>query len=284
MKIGYVQLAPVLGDVQATMKKLDRLMPPGEEADLVVLPELCNSGYNFASAQQAWALSEEIGQSVFVEYLEAQCQRHGFFVVSGFNERDEGRLYNSAILVGPQGYVGKYRKLHLFVNEKDYFERGDAGLPVFDIGLAKVGMLVCFDWRFPEVWRILALQGADVICHPSNLVTRGLAHRSVPVHALMNRVYAVTANRVGAEGDLSFTGLSTIADPGGDVLAQASASGEEMGSVEIAVERARDKHVTARNDVFADRRPELYTLLSAGVSKPTNSSQASAPTPISRSA
>jgi predicted amidohydrolase len=262
VKIGFVQLAPVLGDVHATMKKLGRLIPPVGEADLVVLPELCNSGYNFASAEQAWALSEEIGRSVFVEYLETLCQRHSFFVVSGFNERAGGRLHNSAILVGPDGYVGKYRKLHLFVNEKDYFEPGDAGLPVFDIGPARVGMLVCFDWRFPEVWRILALQGADVICHPSNLVTAG-APRTVPVHALLNRTYVVMANRIGVEGDLTFTGLSTIADPGGNVLVQASSSDEEIGLVDVAVELARDKRVTSRNDAFADRRPELYGLLSA---------------------
>ena len=127
-------------------------------------------------------------------------------MVSGLNERDGDRLYNSAVLVGPEGYVGRYRKLHLFMNEKDYFQPGDAGLPVFDIGACKVGMLVCFDWQFPEAWRVLALKGADVICHPANLVLPGLAQRAVPIHALTNRVYVVTGNRTGTEGGLDLHG------------------------------------------------------------------------------
>jgi predicted amidohydrolase len=262
MKIGFVQFAPVLGDARATMRKLDRLSTLCRGADLVVLPELCNSGYNFESAEQAWETSEEVENSAFVEYLVALCQRYGLHIVSGFNERDGGHLFNSAILVGPQGLVGRYRKLHLFMNEKDYFQPGDAGLPVFDIGPCKVGMLVCFDWVFPEVWRILALRGADVICHPSNLVLPGLAQRVVPIHALTNRVYVVTCNRIGTEGELTFTGLSTIAAPKGEVLVQSPAAEEQVGLVEVGIDEARDKHITARNDLFADRRPAEYALLS----------------------
>jgi predicted amidohydrolase len=261
MKISFMQFAPVLGDVQATVARIERLSPRCAGADLLVLPELCNSGYNFASAGQALETSEEIQDSAFLRFLETLCRQHGCHVVSGFNERDGERLYNSAVLVGPRGYVGRYRKLHLFMNEGDFFEPGDAGLPVFDIGPCRVGMLVCFDWIFPEAWRSLALQGADVICHPSNLVLPGLAQRAVPTHALTNRVYVVTANRVGAERDLTFTGLSTIADPGGQVLVQASATEEEVSLVEVDVSLARDKNITSRNNLWADRRPEAYSVL-----------------------
>jgi predicted amidohydrolase len=243
------------------MRKVERLMPLCAGADLVVLPELCNSGYNFASPQQAWATSEPLDESIFLQFLEAQCQRYNLHIVSGFNERDGDRLYNSAVLVGPLGYVGRYRKLHLFMNEKDFFEPGDVGLPVFDLGHCRVGMLVCFDWLFPEVWRILALKGADIICHPSNLVLPGLAQRAVPIHALANRVYVVTANRVGSEGNLLFTGLSTIASPGGGVLVQASPSEEEAGLAQIDISLARDKNITPRNNVVTDRRPEEYSFL-----------------------
>ncbi len=263
MKIGFIQFAPVLGDVQATMKKLDELLPLSNGVDLLVLPELCNSGYNFRSAEQAWATSEEIGDGDFVRYLESVCRARNCHVVSGLNERDGEHLYNSAVLVGPQGYVGRYRKLHLFMNEKDYFRPGDEGLPVFDIGSCKVGMLVCFDWIFPEPWRVLALKGANVVCHPSNLVLPGLAQRGVPIRALSNRVYVVTANRIGTEGDLTFTGLSTIADPGGEVLVQASATDEAVSVAQMEVELARDKKITARNDLFADRRAEFYAALAA---------------------
>jgi predicted amidohydrolase len=259
--IGFVQFAPILGDVQATIGKIDKLSAHCTGADLVVLPELCNSGYNFESEEQAWATSEEIGRGVFVKYLESLCLRLGCHIVSGLNERQGSRLYNSAVLVGPQGYVGTYRKLHLFMKEKDYFEPGDAGLPVFDIGPCRIGMLVCFDWIFPEAWRVLALKGADIICHPANLVLPGLAQRAVPIHALTNRFYVVTANRIGREGELTFTGMSTIADPEGQVLAQASRIDKKVSRIEIDISLARSKNITSRNNILADRRPEHYALL-----------------------
>ncbi len=261
MKVGFMQFAPGLGDVQTTMGDIERLIVHAEGVDLLVLPELCNSGYNFESAEQARATSEEIGKSAYLQYLESLAQRFSCHVVSGFNEREENRLYNSSVLVGPQGYVGRYRKLHLFMNEKDFFHAGNEGLPVFDIGLCRVGMLICFDWIFPEVWRILALKGADVICHPSNLVLPGLAQRAIPVHALINRVYVVTANRIGQERDLSFTGMSTVVNPKGEVISQASTSDEQVSVVEADIELAREKGITPRNHVFADRRPEEYVLL-----------------------
>ncbi|HNS50104.1 MAG TPA: nitrilase-related carbon-nitrogen hydrolase [Anaerolineae bacterium] len=260
MRIGYVQLAPALGDLPATLTTIDRLLA-GVEADLLVLPELCNSGYNFRSKREAWETSESIADSVFLRHLEAVCRERRMHVVTGFNERDGIDLYNSAVLIGPQGVIGRYRKLHLFLNEKDHFRPGDAGLPVFDIGLCRVGILVCFDWLFPEAWRVLALKGADVVCHPSNLVLPGLAQRGVPIHALVNRIYVVTGNRVGTEGDLTFTGRSLVADPLGDVLVEASAEGEEVGATEVDVALARNKKVTPRNDVLADRRPEEYAGL-----------------------
>ena len=261
MKIGFIQFAPALGDVAATLRDLDRLVEQAAGADLLVLPELCNSGYNFVSAEQARATSQPVDDSVFLRHLAGLCRRHNFHVVTGFNERDGDRLYNSAVLVSPAGYVGRYRKLHLFLNEKDFFEPGDEGLPVFDIGPCRVGMLVCFDWIYPEVWRVLALKGADVICHPANLVLPGLAQRAVPIHALTNRVYVVTANRIGSEGELTFTGLSTLADPRGEVLAQAPPDEEAVCVVEIDVALARDKQITVRNHLFADRRPEAYAEL-----------------------
>jgi predicted amidohydrolase len=261
LDIGFVQFAPVLGNLQATIERIEELSTQCAGADLLVLPELCNSGYNFASKEQAWATSEEIAGSDFIRYLESLCARLGCHIVSGMNERCGSHLYNTAVLVGPQGYVGKYRKLHLFFNEKDFFEPGDVGLPVFDIGASRIGMLVCFDWIFPEAWRVLTLKGADIICHPSNLVLPGLAQQAVPVHALINRIYVVTANRVGSEGDLTFTGMSTIADPRGQVLAQGSRTHPEVSRVEMDISLARTKDITARNNLFDDRRPQEYQLL-----------------------
>jgi predicted amidohydrolase len=261
VKVGFIQFAPVLGNAQANIRRIGELISRAKAADLVVLPELANSGYNFESREQAWAMSEEIPTGVFVNFLTSLCRENNLLIVSGLNERDNDRLYNTAVLVGPQGYIGKYRKLHLFMNEKDYFTPGDVGLPVFDIGSCKIGILVCFDWIFPEVWRILGMKGTDIICHPSNLVIPGLCQKAIPVHAVTNRVYVILANRIGSERDLTFTGLSTIADPKANVLVQASATEEDVKVVDIDISLARDKMVTPRNHVFADRRPLEYTNL-----------------------
>lgn len=268
MRVGFIQFKPSLGNLSGTVQSLDRLIDSASSADLVVLPELCNSGYNFPDFTMAFESSESIGKSTFVEFLISKASRQDLYIVSGFNERDGNVLYNSAILVGPKGYIGKYRKLHLFMHEKDFFEPGNVGLPVFDLGVCRIGMLVCFDWVFPEVWRILALQGADIICHPSNLVLPGLAQRAVPIHALINRTCVITANRIGQERNLTFTGMSTVVDPRGEILLQASQNEEEVGIVQVDVELARDKNITARNHLFDDRRPEQYAMLT----KPKNGS------------
>ena len=205
--------------------------------------------------------SEEIDQSRFIAYLTDKCREADLYIVSGFNERSHDHLYNAAVLVGPEGYMGKYRKCHLFMNERDYFQPGNQGLPVFDTEKSRIGMLICFDWIFPEVWRILALKGADIICHPSNLVLPGLAQKAIPAHAVTNRVFIVTANRVGTERELQFTGRSTIADPAGDIMIQGSETGEEISIQEIDLNLAREKRITPRNHLFLDRRPELYRQL-----------------------
>jgi len=261
MRIGFVQFAPSLADPLGNWDAIDVLIGRAKGAELLVLPELCHTGYRFESSEQAWELSETIDDSIYLNRLEKVCAERHFHVVTGFNERAGERLYNTAVLIGPSGVVGRYRKMHLFLDEKDIFEPGDVGLPVFDIGIGKVGMLICFDWIFPEVWRILALKGADIICHPSNLIIPGLCQKAVPVHAVCNRIFVITANRIGTERGLTFTGLSTVADPKGDVLLQASPDREEVGLVDIDISLAREKNTTPRNNVFEDRRPDEYFRL-----------------------
>ncbi|MFQ6009343.1 MAG: nitrilase-related carbon-nitrogen hydrolase [Candidatus Zixiibacteriota bacterium] len=261
MKVGFIQFAPVLGNVAANINKIGELIIRAKEADLIVLPELCNSGYNFESHDQARATSEELQDSAFVRFLSSSCRENNLHIVTGINERDNDRLYNTAVLIGHEGCLGKYRKLHLFMNEKDYFSPGDVGLPVFDIGTCKLGILICFDWIFPEVWRILAMKGADIICHPSNLVIPGLCQKAIPVHAVTNRIFVILANRIGTERDLTFTGMSLIADPKSNVLAQASATEDEVKVIDIDISLARDKMITPRNHVFNDRKPHEYTNL-----------------------
>lgn len=261
LKVGCLQFSPQLGDLSANINAISALIPSANQADLLVLPELCNSGYNFVGIDQAMATSEPVFESRFINFLIETCSTRQMYIVSGFNERDGADLYNSAVLVGPEGYLGKYQKLHLFNTEKLFFKSGAAEPSIFDLGKIKIGIQICFDWMYPETWRILSLKGADLICHPSNLVLPGLAQKAVPVHAMINRVFTITANRTGTESNLTFTGLSTIANPKGEILAQGSPSEDEVLLVEINPGDARDKWVTKRNNIFEDRLPEHYSCL-----------------------
>ncbi len=257
MKIAVIQFEPIIGDLDETLKRIDSLYETAKDADLVVLPELANSGYNFKDKTEAIANSETINNSRFVSYLKDKTKKYNQYIVSGFNELDGEKLYNSSLFIGNGEIIGKYRKLHLFLNEKNIFEPGDLGLPIFKLGDYKLGMLICFDWMFPEAWRSLAVKGADIICHPSNLVLP-YAQQAVPVHSLINRVFTVTANRVGVEGNLIFTGQSIISNPKGIVINRASTNKEEVIISEVDLSQANDKMITERNHAFDDIRNDCY--------------------------
>jgi len=263
VKLAAIQFCPAFCDRGESIRRLDPLLDSCRGADLIVLPELSNSGYNFKSRDEAMQCAEPVDSGPFLDHLTKKCGELNCEIVAGFNERVGDRLYNSAALLSAKGLAGWYRKMHLFVDEPDYFEQGDLGLPVFDRDYGTIGILICFDWCFCETWRILALRGADLICHPSNLVIPGKAQKAIPVHAMTNRVFIATANRIGAERELTFTGLSLIADPEGATLAEASETEAEAVMVEIDPSRARNKTLTPRNDAIEDRRPDQYGELCA---------------------
>lgn len=264
MKVGYIQMEPKLLDLNANLSKAERFIKDAarEGADLIVLPELFDTGYNFESREEVEGIAQQIPDGETTLFLMELAREHDIFIVAGTAEKDEkGKLYNSAVIVGPigWGYIGKYRKVHLFYREKLFFEPGNLGFHVFNMGMAKVGIMICFDWFFPEAMRTLALKGADIIAHPSNLVMP-YAPRAMPIRALENRVFSITANRVGEERGLRFIGKSTIASPGAEVLKLGSEEGEEVGIVEINVEEARNKRINELNDIFKDRRPGFYSI------------------------
>jgi len=259
MKIGFVQFHPAFGEVRRNLATIERLVS-GARADLLVLPELCTTGYCFASKAEARGLAEPSGGPT-VTFLKKLSKKCGVTLVAGLAESHRGKVHNSAFLIKPDGNVGTYRKTHLFLNEKKWFSPGDTGFRVFPVGRVRVGLMICFDWIFPEAARTLALRGAQVICHPANLV---MPHcpASMPVRALENRVFTVTANRTGRErrggADLRFIGQSVICGPDRRVLARAGAEEECVRAAEIDPGRALDKRITPLNDLFRDRRPELY--------------------------
>lgn len=259
IKVALIQFAPFFLEKEKTLLKLEKMFSEIKDADLIVLPELANTGYNFSSRKEAYASAENIDRSDFIEFLSAKAKIKNLFIVSGFNELDGSEIYNSSVLVGPEGKIGVYRKLHLFKKEKDFFTPGNLGLPVFDIGFGKIGMLICFDWMFPEAWRILARKGAGIICHPSNLVLP-YAQQAVPVHCLINRIFAITCNRVGMEGGLQFTGRSMVADTNGSTIMKAPAKKEGVYSVSIDNTLSNDKMITENNHVFDDIRCRSYEI------------------------
>jgi len=190
--------------------------------------------------------------------------RRRLHVVAGIAERAGGKCYNSAVVVGPSGFLGCYRKTHLFYEETQFFTPGDTGFLVWDIGLARIGVMVCFDWYYPEAARTLALHGADIICHPSNLVLPNCPD-SMPVRCLENRVFAITCNRIGSEerGEkerLTYIGQSEIVSPRGVILHRASRDQEDLTVIELDVQEARNKRLNRYNDLLGDRRSSLYKL------------------------
>jgi predicted amidohydrolase len=261
MKVAVVQLGPEFGNVSGNLTRVVSMIE-STEADLYVFPELVLSGYLFESTEEALSLSQRPDAREFDAVAEAGRSRNAA-VILGFAERAGEKVFNSSLLAAPDGKRSVYRKIQLFWGEKRIFEPGDRPPAVVEAAGARLGMMICFDWVFPEIARSLALAGAEILCHPSNLVLP-YCQVAMITRCIENRVFAVTSNRIGTEArsgeSLTFTGNSEIVAPNGEVLARASADGEEILVAEIDPALAREKKITPTNDVLADRRPDLYTL------------------------
>ena len=262
MRIAFIQMNCRFGQVEQNLAKAISLISE-QESDLFVLPELFNTGYLFQDATEARSFSESIPDGPTCQSLEKLAQLKKCFIVAGLVEKNRGRVYNSSVLIGPTGCVGLYRKVHLFNEEKEWFTQGNRPLMAFDIGWAKIGMMICFDWFFPEAMRTLMLRGAEIICHPANLVLP-FCQNAMVTRCLENGVFAITANRIGSdnrpEKELAFTGKSQITGPKGDVLAQAGQATEEIRIVEIDPQIVKTKNITAQNNLLQDRCPQFYKM------------------------
>jgi predicted amidohydrolase len=260
LTVGYFQFAPVFGDIELNIKQVLAVLKH-TNAEVVVLPELPFTGYNFKDRNELSELAEEPEKSHVVEELIDLCKKKRFHIVTGFAEKAGDKIYNSALLLSHRGIKQVYRKLHLFGEEKKYFDAGDKAPEICKAGKINIGMMVCYDWIFPEVARCLSLQGADLICHPSNLVLN-LCQQTMIGRAIENGVYVITANRHGKEkrahGEISFTGQSQIVNPRGEVLRKAPEKTNELYVCQISEIQSRNKNVTPSNNVFEDRRPEFY--------------------------
>ncbi len=265
MRIAVVQTSPVFGETAGNLRDAISLME-SSRADLYVLPELFATGYNFIDGRELALLAESPEGPTFLQ-ISNFASRRSCFVAYGFAERSSV-IFNSSALVGPAGLVGVYRKVHLYYREKVLFAPGDRGFPVYDLPFGRIGMMVCFDWMFPESARTLALKGAQVIAHPSNLVLPHCPDAMV-TRCLENRVFAATANRVGRENrggiDLRYIGKSEIVSPRGEILIRMG--GEETGIqvAEVDTALAKEKSINEFNDLFKDRTPDSYSTLSPGL-------------------
>lgn len=260
--VAALQVAPDLGDVDVNINRIAELASTAD-CDLLVIPELASTGYFFLDRDELMDLAEEPDTGPFCLWVRGHAAAHGRIVVAGFAERAGEKLYNSALIALPDGSYRVYRKTHLFYKERSIFEPGDTGFFIVEWSGVRLGTMICYDWRFPESARTLALRGADIIAHPSNLVAaKRLWGPTMQTRSVENKIITVTANRYGDEvrGDerLSFSGESQIVDMNGSVLALASANGDTVITADVHPEKTRDKSFNPIDHLFNDRRPDMY--------------------------
>jgi predicted amidohydrolase len=279
VRIAAVQINPGLMNPRKNLEKIIGNIREAaqKQASLIVFPECSLSGYLFQSREEALPFAETIpGPSS--ERLTTLCKELGVYIVVGLLERDEDKLFNAAVLIGPDGIIGKYRKNHLpFLGVDRFVDRGDRPFEVYQTPIGNIGMEICYDIMFPESSRIMMLLGADILALPTNFPrdrAGDVIKHVIPSRAIENSVYVVATDRVGTERGYSFAGRSKIVSPSGRAMNQASTAKEEIIYAEVDLELARRKHlVTIPGEYEAhrtkDRRPELY----AKITEPINESK-----------
>lgn len=258
------------GNVEKSLKFIDQAVENG--ANLVVLPELCNTGYTFQDRHEAFDHGESVPNGPTTKSWIKKASEEGIYIAAGIAELDGGgeKLYDTAVLIGPDGFIGKYRKTHLWNKEKLYFTPGDGGYPVFDTKIGRIGLLVCWDIWFPEVPRILSQQGADIVCSCNNWVFtppplfdetgKCMATYLTMTASHTNNMFIAAADRVGVEKDAKFLGCSLISGPNGwPVVGPADAESEKVLQADINLSETRSAPIWNNlNDLVRDRRTDLY--------------------------
>lgn len=261
MRVGYVQNSPVFGEKEANFKEVEDLLK-NVEADLIVLPELFATGYTFISKEETKSFAENIS-GITINFLKEQSQKLNAIIVAGYAELDGENVYNSSIMIKDQEILGIYRKIHLYFKENIWFSPGNNPFKVFEVDGVKIGMMICFDWIFPEAMRSLSLLGADIIAHSANLVLP-YCQKAMVTRCLENKVFAITANRIGTEkrgvDKFVFTGASQITSFNGDILSSAPNKESAVDVIDIDVTQTRNKSLNNYNNLYRDRRTEFYYL------------------------
>jgi predicted amidohydrolase len=271
--VACCQLAPKIGDLAYNRTLTERAIRQAalQGAQVVVLPELVQSGYLFADRFEALSLAETTDGPI-VQLWQALARELNLVIVGGFCERLPGdELANSAAMIDANGLRAVYRKAHLWDAEKDIFTAGNAPPPVVETVHGRFGMLICYDLEFPEWVRLPALAGADLLCAPVNWpdgprpqTERPAEVLRVQANASVNRMFIAACDRCGHERGVGWVQGSVIVDADGYPLAgPAEQGGEQMLLATLNLAEARNKRISARNDLHLDRRPQLYGLHSA---------------------
>jgi len=270
--VACVQMDCKIGDPQANRRKIVERVREARErgAHLIIFPECALVGYCFDSLEEAAEFAEPLDGSL-AEGLTSVCEETGAHAVAGFIEKEDGKYYNSAMLVGPQGLIGSYRKIHLpFLGVDRFLTPGNRPFHVFDLPFGKIGINICYDASFPEASRVLKLLGAELIVLPTNWPPGAWRTPEFVVNtrAQENHTYFAAANRVGQERGWQFIGRSKMVDCLGDTIAEASVEREEVLIAEFDLKLANDNRIVNvagayEIDRLADRRPELYKPIAA---------------------
>ena len=255
-----------LGDVQYNIEISTQLVNEAvrQGAELVVLPECMNTGYLFDSADHCRALAETVPDGAFVSAMSSLARKHDIFIASGITEWDaaRGRLFNSGIMLDRKGEVAvHYHKQFLATHDQNWFSFGERGCPVVDTDLGRIGLMICFDGRIPEIARSLALQGAEIIVDMANFFAMDQADMWGPARSYENGVWLVAATKAGYERSIYYPGGSMIVDPNGRVVAKMPYDRHGVIVADVEPELAHDKTIYAANNKFADRRPTTYGIL-----------------------
>lgn len=259
-----VQFEPRMFAKQDNIAQLTSLVEQAAKAGakLITTPEMATTGYCWFDREEIAPMVETVPGPSTDKFAEI-AQRYQCYIVLGLPEvePDTQLYYNSAVLIGPEGVVGCHRKSHPYISEPKWAAAGDNGHPVFDTPIGRIGMLVCMDIHFPETARLLALGGADIICHVSNWLAERTPAPYWISRAMENGCYLIESNRWGLERGVQFSGGSCIIEPDGKIAASLdSGDGVVYGQIDLA--RTRKKTVLGRS-LTALHKPALYqTLLS----------------------
>lgn len=261
-----IQMQPILLDINANIKKIDGLMEKAAEkkVELAVFPECCLTGYDM-SLEKAKEIAIRI-PGPQTETLSSLCQKHQMHIVVGSIESSyDGKYYNAAILIGPQGFIGKYRKTHMpFLAIDRFLDSGNNFPVIFDTKIGKIGLMICYDVFFPEAARLHGIAGAQIITIPTAWLSgNNQFPEFVRSRAAENDVFVIGSNWVGEEKGATYLGCSSIVGPSGEILAKGSASDEEIVYAEFDPSKTHRGRIVFEAgkfemDLWNERRPDLY--------------------------